>query len=79
THSELLAHGGLYAELAAQQMAAAQIEGIDAQAGPRDHPERRADRAPAGAAGQDAALLLTEELSDTGVLPVIEPPSEDPP
>ncbi len=47
THGELLALGGLYAELAAQQMAAARIEGVE-QAQPRpDHPERRADRAPA--------------------------------
>ncbi len=73
THADLLAHGGLYADLAAQQMAAAQIEGV------QDHPERRADRAPAGAAGADAAALLTTDLGDTGVLPVLEPIAEDPP
>lgn len=46
THAELIAGGGLYAELAAQQMAAARIEGIDEDQPPADHPERRADRSP---------------------------------
>jgi len=46
THAELLARGGLYAELAAEQMAAARIEGIDAAEPPADHPDRRADQAP---------------------------------
>ncbi len=77
THAELLARAGLYAELAAQQMAAAQIDGFEEAAGPADHPDRRADRAPAGAAGQDAALLLTSELGDSGALPVLEPPGDE--
>lgn len=42
THAELLALGGLYASLAAQQMEAAKIEGVEPQA----YPERRADKAP---------------------------------
>jgi len=42
THAELLARGGLYASLAAQQMEAARIEGV----GPKAHPERRADQPP---------------------------------
>ena len=42
THQELLALGGLYASLAAQQMEAAKIEGIE----PKAYPERRADKAP---------------------------------
>lgn len=46
THAELLAGGGLYAELAAEQMAAARIEGIDAATPPADHADRRADQAP---------------------------------
>lgn len=61
THAELLALGGLYAELAAQQIAAASIEGMEAAIpGRADLPERRADRAPEGAAGSDAARLLTD-------------------
>ncbi|MCB0886588.1 MAG: hypothetical protein KDB41_07345, partial [Propionibacteriaceae bacterium] len=39
---ELLAAGGLYASLAAQQMEAARIDGV----APVDHPDRRADKAP---------------------------------
>ena len=42
THQELLAAGGLYASLAAQQMEAARIDGV----APVDHPDRRADKAP---------------------------------
>lgn len=49
THAELLARGGLYADLAAQQMSAARIEGVDAAQPAADHPDRRADRAPGGA------------------------------
>jgi ATP-binding cassette subfamily B protein len=47
THAELIAGGGLYAELAAQQMASARIEGLDETHPRADHPDRRADRAPA--------------------------------
>lgn len=61
THAELLALGGLYADLAVEQMAAAKIDGVaevvDAVA-PPSLPERRADRAPAGSAGEDAAELV---------------------
>ena len=50
THASLLAAGGLYAELAAQQFAASRIletEEMDAiGTGVADHPARRADRAP---------------------------------
>ena len=61
THAELLARGGLYAELAAEQMAAATIAGMDAAApGRAALPERRADKAPDGAAGADAARLLAD-------------------
>jgi ATP-binding cassette, subfamily B, bacterial len=49
THSELIALGGLYAELAAQQLAASRIletEEKDAAGVPAALPDRRADRAP---------------------------------
>ncbi len=48
THTELIERGGLYAELAAQQVAAARIEGMerDAEGNATSHPDRRADRAP---------------------------------
>jgi ATP-binding cassette subfamily B protein len=51
THSELLAHDGLYAELAAQQLATSRILEAEASDPPADHPDRRADRPPAGGAG----------------------------
>lgn len=73
THVELLALGGLYAELAAQQIAAASIEGMEAALpGRADLPERRADRAPEGAAGADAAHLLTEAPADETSWPAPE-------
>lgn len=73
THVELLALGGLYAELAAQQIAAASIEGMEAALPERaDLPERRADRAPEGAAGADAAHLLTEAPADETSWPAPE-------
>ncbi|BDV31036.1 ABC transporter ATP-binding protein [Microbacterium terricola] len=59
THAALLAAGGLYAELAAEQLAASRILDTEAVQPPADHPERRADRAPAGAVAADAAELLT--------------------
>ncbi|QAY61874.1 ABC transporter ATP-binding protein [Microbacterium protaetiae] len=49
THSELIAQNGLYAELAAQQLAANKVletEDEDQRTGAVDHPRRRADRAP---------------------------------
>jgi len=61
THAELLAGGGLYAELAAEQMAAARIEGLD-EAHPRaDHPERRADRAPVDPAADVARVVIVSD------------------
>ncbi|MDN3494654.1 ABC transporter ATP-binding protein [Planococcus sp. APC 4015] len=50
THSSLLAEGGLYAELAAQQLAASRILEVEQAVPPAALPDRRADRAPAGAA-----------------------------
>ncbi|MFJ4224555.1 ABC transporter ATP-binding protein [Microbacterium sp. NPDC089695] len=66
THAELLALGGLYAELAAQQVAASRV--LDTEAEIEDEvtggaeaalAERRADRAPADSAGEDAVATLT--------------------
>jgi ATP-binding cassette subfamily B protein len=48
THSSLIAAGGLYAELAAQQLASSRILETEAADPPADHPDRRADRAPDG-------------------------------
>ncbi len=49
THATLIAAGGLYAELAAQQLASSRVletEETDAAGAEPDHPDRRADRAP---------------------------------
>ncbi|MGO1508543.1 MAG: ABC transporter ATP-binding protein [Microbacterium sp.] len=69
THSELLAQGGLYAELAAQQVAASQImtteaEIEDAVGGglAAAFVDRRADRAPDGSVAEDAVNTLTASL-----------------
>lgn len=56
THQELLARGGLYTELAAQQMAAAHIEGLDS--GPSPLADRRADKAPVGSIAGEVVRLL---------------------
>lgn len=78
THAELLALGGLYAELAAQQVAASRVldteseieeavtGGVEAALA-----DRRADRAPAGSVGEDAVATLT-----AGV-PLLQAPRED--
>ncbi|GAB2854211.1 ABC transporter ATP-binding protein [Microbacterium insulae] len=47
THAELIDRGGLYAELAAQQLAASRILDAEASELAGDHPDRRADRPPA--------------------------------
>jgi ATP-binding cassette subfamily B protein len=69
THAELLAQGGLYAELAAQQVAASRVLATEAvvedpvsggvSAGLQ---ERRADRAPEDSAGADAVDALTASV-----------------
>src|SRR5690606_28785984 len=66
THSELLAAGGLYAELAAQQVAASQILDTEQKieqtvSGGRTaaFADRRADRAPQGSVAEDAVDALT--------------------
>ncbi|HWI32511.1 MAG TPA: ABC transporter ATP-binding protein [Microbacterium sp.] len=50
THSSLLAAGGLYSELAAEQLAASRILEVEESVPPADHPDRRADRSPTDAA-----------------------------
>ncbi|GEA83697.1 multidrug ABC transporter ATP-binding protein [Cellulomonas gelida] len=59
THAELAAAGGLYAELAAQQLASSRILEEERAEPPADHPERRADRAPTdGPADSTAPAVL---------------------
>lgn len=58
THTELLARGGLYAELAAQQIASSRILEAEESEPPSPLPDRRADRAPdAGPADTEVALV----------------------
>ncbi|WP_259062182.1 ABC transporter ATP-binding protein [Microbacterium sp. AK031] len=66
THAELLAKGGLYAELAAQQVAASRVleteaivENAIGGGVAAAFAERRADRAPDDSAGADAVAALT--------------------
>ncbi|WP_203138987.1 ABC transporter ATP-binding protein [Microbacterium sp. JZ31] len=47
THAELIALGGLYAELAEEQLAASRVLESEVVNEAADHPERRADRPPA--------------------------------
>ncbi len=61
THTELLARGGLYAELAAQQLAASRILEVEEAEVPAPLPERRADRAPDDAAAANAVVLLVDD------------------
>ncbi|WP_228484830.1 ABC transporter ATP-binding protein [Microbacterium cremeum] len=46
THASLVARGGLYAELAAEQLASSRILEAEESEPPPDHPDRRADRPP---------------------------------
>ena len=55
THASLLAEGGLYAELAAQQLATTRILEAEDSEPPADHADRRADSAP------DAPILTSAE------------------
>lgn len=60
THASLLAQGGLYAELAAQQLATTRILEAEDSEPPADHPDRRADTAP------DAPVVTPEEVLAAG-------------
>ena len=59
SHAQLLAAGGLYAELAAQQLAASRIGGMEAAQVHAPLPERRADKAPEGSTAADVVSTLT--------------------
>jgi len=74
THAELLAHGGLYAELAAQQVAASRVLDAEIEAEAEEEAAirggveegleaglaaRRADREPEDSAAADAVVALT--------------------
>ena len=72
THAELLAGGGLYADLAVEQMAASRIEGVEGPPPHTDFAGRRADRAPAGSAGADATRLLEDPPVDERTWPLAE-------
>ncbi|WP_083710330.1 ABC transporter ATP-binding protein [Microbacterium sp. RU33B] len=61
THASLLAQGGLYSELAAQQLAASRILETEEADPPAALPERRADRAPSDSDGAAAASLLVDD------------------
>jgi ATP-binding cassette, subfamily B, bacterial len=65
THASLIEAGGLYAELAAQQLAASRILEVEEAEPVPDHPERRADRPPTDGDGALAA-------ASTGAIPVDE-------
>ncbi|MGM7678311.1 ABC transporter ATP-binding protein [Microbacterium sp. A94] len=78
THSELLARGGLYSELAAEQVAATRVleteaivEGTVAGGVAAAFLDRRADRAPEDSAGADAVAALTAPV------PLLDGPSND--
>ena len=84
THAELLAHDGLYAELAAQQVAASRVLATEAAvemtvsggvAGAlRD---RRADRAPEDAVSADAVETLTASVPLTAAVPLLDAATDD--
>ncbi|MHC2998518.1 ABC transporter ATP-binding protein [Microbacterium sp. HJ5] len=61
THAELIEQGGLYAELAAQQLAASRILEAEEADPPADHPDRRADRPPVEAAVRVAPAPVPAE------------------
>ncbi|WP_188436330.1 ABC transporter ATP-binding protein [Microbacterium murale] len=78
THSELLARGGLYAELAAQQVAASRVletetvvENVIGGGVAAAFANRRADRAPDDSAGADAVDALTSPV------PLLDGPGAD--
>jgi len=75
THDELVAAGGLYAELAAQQLATTRILASEEHVPPADHPERRADRAP-GEPTTDALAVQALALAATD--PARDPSADDP-
>lgn len=70
THAELIARGGLYAELAEQQVAAtrvleteSQLDAVASGGEPTTLAGRRADRLPEDSVAEDAVSVITETLS----------------
>jgi ATP-binding cassette subfamily B protein len=83
THATLIAQDGLYAELAAQQLAASRILEVEATEPAGALPTRRADRAPDDPAPlpiDDPVVVLTGSLSLTAPLSVLadDPPADEP-
>nr|WP_315268613.1 ABC transporter ATP-binding protein [Microbacterium lemovicicum] len=68
THASLMEQDGLYAELAAQQLAASRILDIEEDDVPADHEDRRADRPPADPSPVRADVVAAL----TGPVPVDE-------
>jgi ATP-binding cassette subfamily B protein len=66
THGSLLAAGGLYAELAAQQLATTRILEAEVDQPPADHSERRADTAP-----DEPLALSAAQLEERGIGPAV--------
>lgn len=69
THASLIEQDGLYAELAAQQLAASKILEAEESDRPADHPDRRADRPPAEPAPAAAPLPVAEPWVPTPEVP----------
>ncbi|MEV8272514.1 ABC transporter ATP-binding protein [Microbacterium sp. NPDC077184] len=72
THASLIAAGGLYAELAAEQLAASRILAAEEAEAPADHPDRRADRPPEGRTDESPA---TEAVAADAPEPAWVPPA----
>lgn len=72
THASLIAAGGLYAELAAEQLAASRILAAEEAEAPADHPDRRADRPPEGRTDESPA---PEAVAAEGPEPAWIPPA----
>lgn len=72
THASLIAAGGLYAELAAEQLAASRILAAEEAEAPADHPDRRADRPPEGRTDERPA---PESVAAEGPEPAWIPPA----
>ncbi|WP_082334807.1 ABC transporter ATP-binding protein [Microbacterium aurantiacum] len=72
THASLIAAGGLYAELAAEQLAASRILAAEEAEAPADHPDRRADRPPESPIDERPA---PESVAADGPEPAWVPPA----
>lgn len=73
THASLIEQGGLYAELAAQQLAASRILEAEESDAPADHPDRRADQPP-GDPSQRPVVTVRESVPAEPWVPTPEVP-----